>query len=202
MLFAAFGTPALRVLRSVVRHVFAASVLSLLSAAALAYAQDHAPLLDRPAEPWNVEHWINSPPLELSELRGRVVLVRFWTAPGCRFCRATAPALNDFHARYAARGLRVIGFYHHKSSAPLSAADVQRHAHAFGFRFPVAIDPEWRTLRAWWLSRTDHRFTSVSFLIDRRGVIRHIHPGGQYVRGEPDYARLEDTIEKLLDERP
>jgi len=175
-------------------------VCLLLAAAGRAGAEELHELIGRPAAGFSVEHWINSPPLELEQLRGQVVLVRFWTAPGCRFCRATAPALNDLHARYAARGLRVIGFYHHKSDAPLVPKDVERYAREFGFRFPVAIDPDWRTLRAWWLSKTDHRFTSVSFLIDRRGVIRHIHPGGQYVRGDTDHTRLEAMIEKLLDE--
>ena len=178
-----------------------ATLLALLLLAAVqAGAQDLQQLLGRAAQPWQVEHWINSEPLELEQLRGRVVLVRFWTAPGCRFCRATAPALNDFHTRYASRGLTVVGLYHHKAAAPLSAPEVERHAREFGFRFPVAIDRDWRTLRAWWLSKTDYKFTSVSFLIDRRGVIRHIHSGGQYRSGDPDHAQLQAAIEKLLDE--
>ena len=84
---------------------------------------------------------------------------------------------------------------------PLWARHVGRSLAArFGFRFPVAIDREWRTLRAWWLSKTDYKFTSVSFLIDRRGVIRHIHSGGQYRSGDPEHAQLQAAIEKLLDE--
>ena len=98
-------------------------------------------LIGRAAPPWRVEHWINSASLELAALRGRVVLVRFWTAPDCPFCSASAPALNDFHARYARRGLTVVGFYHHKALSPLDPAAVERHVRLFGFRFPVAIDP-------------------------------------------------------------
>lgn len=66
--------------------------------------------------------------------------------------------------------------------------------------FPVAIDPEWKTLNAWWMSPTPHDYTSVSFLIDRKGVIRYIHPGGKYARGEKDYDEIKATIEKLLAE--
>jgi peroxiredoxin len=80
-------------------------------------------------------------------------------------------------------------------------ADVARYAALFGFRFPVATDVEWRTLRDWWMSpREKRQFTSASFLIDRRGIIRHVHPGGKYARGEPDHAQLQAAIERLCEE--
>jgi thiol-disulfide isomerase/thioredoxin len=150
------------------------------------------------APEWHAEHWINSPPLALADLRGRVVLVRFWTAPDCPYCSATAPALVDFHRRYAAQGLTVVGFYHHKSKRPLDPRDVEHYARLFGFEFPVAIDPNWATLRAWWLDRAPHAFTSASFLLDRRGIVRHVHRGGQFVQGDPDHTALEAQIQKLL----
>ena len=59
---------------------------------------------------WTARDWINSEPLTLEALRGKVVLVRWWTAPGCVFCEASAPALNDFWRRYGSRGLVVVGF--------------------------------------------------------------------------------------------
>jgi thiol-disulfide isomerase/thioredoxin len=65
------------------------------------------------APEWEAAHWLNSKPLALEGLRGKVVLVRWWTAPGCPYCAATAPALNEFHARYKDKGLVVVGFYHH-----------------------------------------------------------------------------------------
>ena len=157
-------------------------------------------LIGRPAEPWSVSDWKNGEPRSLEDLRGEVVLVRWWTAPGCPFCSATAPALNDFHRRYRDRGLRVLGFYHHKSDAPLDPEAVEAYARAFGFTFPIAIDPQWRTLKRWWLDRGSVRFTSVSFLIDRKGVVRFIHPGGQYAPGEPDHQELEAWILRLLRE--
>ncbi|HET6339624.1 MAG TPA: TlpA disulfide reductase family protein [Polyangiales bacterium] len=165
-------------------------------------SQGSESVIGKPAQPWHAEHWTHSAPLELSQLRGRVVLVRWWTAPDCPFCSATAPSLNSFHERYAARGLSVVGFYHHKADGPLNAADVERYAQMFKFQFPVAIDPDWQTLRAWWLDGGKRSFTSVSFLIDRRGVIRHVHPGGQYVKGDAEYAKMEAQIERLLAEAP
>lgn len=157
-------------------------------------------LLGKPAAEWHVDHWLNSQPLSLADLRGQVVLVRWWTAPDCPFCAATAPALNEFDAQYRGRGLRVLGFYHHKDSAPLNPDDVGRYAKLFHFDFPIAIDPHWQTLKAWWLNGAERGFTSVSFLIDRRGVVRHIHPGGKYVKGDEAYTKLQQSIEELLAE--
>jgi peroxiredoxin len=172
-----------------------------LAALAAPGETDRSPLLGQPAAAWTVESWLNSEPLSLRQLRGELVLVRWWTAPGCHYCAATAPALNEFHETFRSRGLRVIGFYHHKSPGPLRVETVREAAVRFGFKFPVAIDPEWRTLKAWWLDHGDREFTSVSFLIDRRGVIRHVHPGGQYAKEDADYAALRARIEKLLEEK-
>jgi peroxiredoxin len=155
-------------------------------------------LVGTKAPEWHVAGWIHSKPLALKDLAGKVVLVRWWTAPGCPFCAATAPALNEFHARYKDKGLVVIGFYHHKVSTPLKPDQVKRCAEKLGFQFPVAIDPQWQTLKRWWLDKGKQRWTSVTFLIDRKGVIRHIHPGGQYVKGDKGYKAIKEKIEELL----
>lgn len=174
-------------------------LLGSLAAGSARAQEPGADLLGRPAPGWHAEHWINSEPLSLEDLRGRVVLVRFWTAPGCPFCRATAPSLNTLHERYRDDGLAVVGLYHHKARSPLDPAEVARHAEAFGFEFPVAVDTDWRTLRSWWLDGREQGWTSVSFLLDREGVIRWIHPGGSYVEGDEDFAELEARIRRLLD---
>jgi len=67
-----------------------------------------------------------------------------------------------------------------------------------GFKFPVAIDHEWKTLNDWWLKTNKGKWTSVSFLLDRKGIVRYIHPGGQYVKGDGEYEKLQQEIEKLL----
>ena len=70
-----------------------AAALSVLCSVALvgavAVAADGGKLIGTRARDWRVEHWINSSPLTLEQLRGQVVLVRWWTAPDCPFCAAT-----------------------------------------------------------------------------------------------------------------
>lgn len=178
--------------------VFALGMVCLLASFSLSAAEN---LIGKAPPEWQVTNWMNSPALQLKDLRGKVVLVRWWTAPDCPYCRATAPALNEFFNQYHAGGLEVIGFYHHKSEEPLKVESVRKYAANFGFKFPLAIDPNWKTLHQWWLDDASRDFTSVSFLIDRHGIIRHIHPGGEYVKGDKDYAAMKAAIKKLLAEK-
>jgi peroxiredoxin len=157
-------------------------------------------LIGTRAKDWQLTDWINSRPLDLKNLRGKVVLVRWWTG-GCPYCAATAPALNEFHARYAADGLVVVGIYHHKGVAPLDVDKVKQLAKEFRFSFPVAIDPDWQTLKQWWLTGSERKWTSVSFLIDRQGIIRHVHEGGSYVKGDRPYGAMQKKIVELLHEK-
>src|SRR5436853_5884903 len=81
------------------------------------------PLLGTKPPQWQVIDWMHSKPLTLQELAGKVLLVRWWTAPGCPYCAATAPALNAFHTQYKDQGLVIVGLYHHKAATPLKVAD-------------------------------------------------------------------------------
>jgi thiol-disulfide isomerase/thioredoxin len=162
---------------------------------------DVSGIVGKPAPGWNLARWFNSPPLTVESLRGSVVLVRWFMSPECPLCSATAPSLNAFHERYAAAGLRVIGMYHHKGKQPLDPADVQGYVEHYGFEFPVAIDADWQTLQRWWLDGHERGFTSVSFLVDRAGIVRHVHLGGKYAPGSADHAQMQRWIESLLAER-
>lgn len=152
---------------------------------------------------WQAERWLGSPPLQLASLRGQVVMVRWWTA-GCPFCSTSAPALRELDRTYGTRGLRVIGMYHHKEDTPFDPAVYEATAKQYQFTFPVAFDPEWKTLESWLRDAQGRAvstgWTSVTFLLDKRGVIRHVHPGGSYVAGEPAYDEMRTAIEKLLAE--
>ena len=132
-----------------------------LATANLAHAGEK--LLGTPAREWQLTDWLNSRPLALKGLRGKVVLVRWWTGDGCPFCAATAPALREFHSQYAARDLVVVGVYHHKGKGPHKQETVKKWVQEFGFRFPVALDPDWQTLKRWWLNDGRRKWTSAVF---------------------------------------
>jgi hypothetical protein len=114
---------------------------------------------------------------------------------------ATAPSLVQLHEAYAPKGLIVIGMYHHKSEGPMVVDEVRSLAlDHYKFRFPVAIDDEWTTLKRWWLGAHPDSWTSVSFLVDRRGVVRFVHLGGEYPPDSADYLQMKRWIEELLAE--
>ncbi|HEY6194551.1 MAG TPA: redoxin domain-containing protein [Candidatus Eisenbacteria bacterium] len=172
-------------------------------------ADSPAELLDRPARAWSFDRWVGTPPLTLDSLRGRVVLVR-WFTTGCRYCAHTLPALEALRTRYAGQGLVVVGVFHPKPVRPVRDAFVLRTAEKLGFRGPLAVDERWSTLDRWWLANHPERnWTSVSFLIDREGIVRWAHGGGEYhpssdprhASCDASYAGLERTIRRLLDER-
>jgi thiol-disulfide isomerase/thioredoxin len=153
--------------------------------------------------------WLNTKPLSLPDLRGKVVLIRFWTNT-CPFCEATAPALRQLDTDFASRGLVVIGMYHPKPpGVRRSVASVERTARQWGWRFPVGLDVDWKSLNAFWLATGDRSATSASFLLDRRGVIRFVHPGTEFHPGGPpdhqqcrdDYGDVRRAVEALLTEK-
>ena len=152
--------------------------------------------------------WVQGGPLTLAGLRGKVVLIRFFTDRQCPFCSATAPALNELDRQFREQGLVVVGLYTPKPRPrPTSVDDVRKTIDAYGFRFPVAVDDEWKALRRLWLDRADSGWTSASLLIDRDGVVRHVHPGGVFAkessdpRAREDYDEMRTAVERLIAEK-
>jgi peroxiredoxin len=152
--------------------------------------------------------WVQGGPLGLADLRGKVVLIRFFMDARCPLCRGTAPALNEFDRDFGPEGLVVIGIYTPKPRPrPTKVNEVRGYVKAFGFRFPVAVDAEWSALRRLWLDRVPKsEYTSVSLLIDRDGIVRHVQLGGLYAKdakdpqGRRDYDAMRAEIITLLAE--
>ena len=160
-------------------------------------------IVGQPVPDWPAkakDHWVQGGPLDLARLRGKVVLVRFFTSSDCPYCAATAPALNAIHREFGPRGLVVIGMYTPKPRPrPVPLAEVRDQVRAYGFEFPVALDEDWGALRTLWLDRVaDSEFTSSSLLIDREGILRYVHPGGTL---SADDKALRSSLESLLGER-
>jgi thiol-disulfide isomerase/thioredoxin len=134
------------------------------------------------------DRWVNSPPLQPEGLRGKVVLVDFWEYTCVNWIR-TRPFVNAWHARYAAKGLVVIGVHTPEFEFGKRPENIDRGIRDHGLAYPIAIDNAFRTWRAF---RNDAWPTK--YLFDARGVLR-----GVYV-GEGDYPAIEDEIRKLLTE--
>ena len=171
-------------------------------------ADSPAGVIDRPARAWTFDRWLRTEPLTLERLRGKVVLVR-WFTEGCHYCESTLPAIEALRQRYGAQGLVVVGVYHPKPPRHVSSRQIEALATRLGFTGPLAVDERWSTLERWWLQgHPERNWTSVSFLIDRDGVVRWAHPGGEYhpsrdprhARCDASHAQLDRVIRKALGE--
>ena len=171
------------------------------------YAKNGDVLINQTAPQWGKLQWINSAPLELKKLEGKVVLIRWWTDT-CSFCEHTADALNELHDIFEAKGLIVIGMYHPKPPGTLRREHVLKATKRLGFKFPIGLDTDWNALRQYWLVPAKPRWTSPSFLISKTGKIRYIHPGGEYHAGRGEahtecheaFRKLKEQIKSCLSE--
>ncbi|MGR4870493.1 thioredoxin family protein [Variovorax sp. LARHSF232] len=136
-----------------------------------------------------ITQWFNSPALSLDGLRGRLVLVDFWTY-ACINCLRTLPHVNRWAASYADAGLVVVGVHTPEFAFERAPANVQAAIKRHGVKHPVALDNDYATWKAY-----DNRFWPAAYLVDGRGRIRYRH------FGEGDYDRTDAAIRTLL-ERP
>jgi cytochrome c biogenesis protein CcdA/thiol-disulfide isomerase/thioredoxin len=134
--------------------------------------------------------WINTPPTTLADLRGKVVLVHFWTF-GCINCIHVQPYVKAWFDRYAADGFVVLGVHTPELSFERDLGNVRQAVAQDGVRFPVAFDPDFATWNAY-----RNSYWPAFYFVDRAGRIRHVH------FGEGDYDGSEAVIQELLAEPP
>jgi thiol-disulfide isomerase/thioredoxin len=132
--------------------------------------------------------WLNSEALTLKGLRGRVVLVDFWTF-GCYNCRNTLPSVKSWDARYREKGLTIIGVHTPELDSEREIENVRREVSALGIRYPVMTDNDYATWKAY-----NVEAWPTMFLIDKKGQVRWMHIG------EGAYDEAEQTLQKLLAE--
>jgi cytochrome c biogenesis protein CcdA/thiol-disulfide isomerase/thioredoxin len=133
--------------------------------------------------------WINSRALTLQRLRGKVVLVDFWTY-SCVNCIRTLPYLKAWYARYHRDGLVIVGVHTPEFAFEHVVSNVRRAVREHGIRYPVAVDDRYGTWDAW-----ANQYWPADYLIDRNGDVRDAH------FGEGAYAQTEGDIRTLLGER-
>jgi thiol-disulfide isomerase/thioredoxin len=133
-----------------------------------------------------IQDWINSEPLRVSQLKGRVVLVDFWTY-SCINCIRTIPYLNAWHQKYADRGLVIIGVHSPEFSFEKGSHRVRQAVEEFQIRYTVALDNDHKTWKAY-----ANQFWPHKYLIDAGGNIRYEQIG------EGGYEETEEKIRELL----
>ena len=134
------------------------------------------------------DRWFNSAPLTLERLRGRVVLVDFWTYT-CINCIRTLPHLVAWDKAYRDAGLTIVGVHAPEFAFEKKASNVERAVRQNGIRYPVAQDNAMATWDAW-----GNQYWPAKYLIDQRGHVRYVH------FGEGDYEETEEAIRSLLRE--
>jgi cytochrome c biogenesis protein CcdA/thiol-disulfide isomerase/thioredoxin len=137
------------------------------------------------------QEWFNTAdgqPLSLADLRGKVVLVDFWTYT-CINCIRTLPYLKAWDARYRDKGLTIVGVHTPEFPFERDAGNVRDAIAQSGLRYPVAQDNDYATWNAY-----ANQYWPAKYLIDARGKVRYTH------FGEGDYDKTEDAIRGLLAE--
>jgi thiol-disulfide isomerase/thioredoxin len=132
--------------------------------------------------------WLNSPPLTAESLRGKVVLVDFWTY-SCINCLRSLPYVRAWADKYRDKGLVVIGVHAPEFAFEKNIDNVRAQARSLNVTYPVAIDNDYAIWRAF-----GNQFWPAHYFIDAKGAIRHHH------FGEGDYAESEKIIQQLLAE--
>ena len=149
---------------------------------AAAKLQDYGPAPDF----HGIVRWLNSKPLTLRELRGRVVLVDFWTY-SCINCLRTLPHIRAWDARYRDAGLTIVGVHSPEFAFERVPSNVRENVRKLGVRYPVALDNDFVTWQSW-----HNQYWPAKYLIDKRGHVRYYH------FGEGEYRKTEDAIRTLL----
>jgi thiol-disulfide isomerase/thioredoxin len=169
------------------RRVLATAIIFTMEGAAVCGASELSFYDYGPAPEFaGIEQWLNSDPLSLAALRGKVVLVDFWTY-SCINCLRTLPYVIRWYKKFKDRGLVVIGVHTPEFGFEKLTRNVQTAIGRNGITYPVAQDNQYATWRAF-----DNQYWPATYLIDRNGhvVLKHA--------GEGDYEETERAIEALL----
>lgn len=135
-----------------------------------------------------ISTWINSDPLTIKSLKGKVVLIDFWTY-SCINCIRTQPYLKDLYAKYHDAGLEIIGVHAPEFSFEKNPDNVHQAVKEAGLKYPIAMDNDLLTWSAY-----NNQYWPASYLIDKDGQVRRTH------FGEGGYADEEKAVRALLAE--
>jgi len=133
-----------------------------------------------------ITHWLNSPPLTIADLKGKVVLIDFWTY-SCINCIRTLPYVTRWYDTYKDLGFVVVGVHTPEFSFEKDTNNVAEAIKNFGIHYPVAQDNNYATWNAY-----NNQYWPAEYLIDQNGNIVHVH------FGEGEYDVTENAVRQLL----
>jgi len=165
-------------------------LLAILTAAC-AQAVDQRPLPEFTNK--NPAHWLNSQPLSVQQLRGRVLLIDVWTFD-CWNCYRSFPWLKGLEAEFAKNDFQVIGIHSPEFKHEHDPDQVAAKIREFGLAHPVMMDNDFAYWRA-----LDNRYWPAYYLVDKQGIIRYLHVGETHA-GDARARRIEEQVRSLLDE--
>jgi cytochrome c biogenesis protein CcdA/thiol-disulfide isomerase/thioredoxin len=149
-------------------------------------ADSSLPVLGKMPEFAKIASWINSPPLTSGRLRGKVVLVDFWTY-SCINCIRTLPYVTSWYDKYRNDGFVVVGVHTPEFAFEKDEGNVRKAVARYGIRYPVALDNFYGTWKAY-----GNRYWPAHYLFDAEGRLREVHSG------EGKYEETERAIQSLL----
>lgn len=136
-----------------------------------------------------ITKWLNpEKPLTINELRGKVVLVDFWTNQ-CINCIRTLPYVTKWYDKYNGEGFVVIGVHTPELAYERTTGSIEQAIKTYGIHYPVAQDNDYSTWNAY-----SNQYWPAQYLIDKKGIIRRTH------FGEGEYDETEQAIQELLKE--
>jgi peroxiredoxin len=143
-----------------------------------------------------VTQWVNSEPLTMAKLRGKVVLVHFWTN-GCYNCVNNYPHYRAWQERYADKDVVIIGIHSPETPGERDVERIKAQASKHGLKFPIAVDNDTSNWRAW-----NNRYWPTVYVVDRRGRVRYGWEGELNYKGAKGEERVRKLVDELLLERP
>jgi peroxiredoxin len=172
------------------------SLLVILSLRTVAHAEQPATLKAKAPEVEErpQQEWINSKPLKLSELRGQVVVLHFWTF-GCINCRHNYPSLKTWQEKFSKKGVTIIGVHTPETTRESEIENVRASAEENGLKYPIVFDKDASTWKTW-----NNRYWPSTYLIDKTGFVRYRWDGEFNWKNSMGEAIMRKKIEQLLAE--
>ncbi len=137
----------------------------------------------------DVTEWINSDPLSMAKLRGKVVLVHFWTN-GCYNCVNNYVHYKEWQDRYADQDVIIVGIHAPETKGERDIERIKAQAEKNGLKFPIAVDNDMANWKSW-----NNRCWPTVYVVDKKGIVRYGWEGELNYQG----AKGEETVRKIVD---